>query len=84
MKVRELIRILKTYDTEEEIAVAWFRKEDTEGWYSNPPTEEQWDLAVENFENNSYNRFSDDVADYLENIMEETNEQLWYDGNDYS
>jgi len=76
MKVKELIRVLKTYDTEEQIAVAWFCKEDTEGWYDNPPTEEQWNLAVENFEGNSYDRFSDDVANHLENIMEETNEQL--------
>ena len=71
MKVKELIRILKTYDTEQQIAVAWFCKEDTEGWYDNPPTEEQWDLAVENFENSPYDQLGNDFADYLENIMEE-------------
>ena len=73
MKVKELIRILKTYDTEEQIAVAWFCKEDTQGWYDNPPTEEQWDRAVEHFDHDCYNHLSDDFAEILEMIMEEDN-----------
>jgi hypothetical protein len=74
MKVKELIRILKTYDTEEQIAVTWFCKEDAEGWYDNPPTEEQWNLAVENFENHPFDQLSEYLDDLLRNMMEETNE----------
>tara|TARA_R100000781_G_scaffold14106_1_gene11953 strand:+ start:51 stop:275 length:225 start_codon:yes stop_codon:yes gene_type:complete len=74
MKVKELIRVLKTYDTEQQIAVAWFCKEDTEGWYDTPPTEEQWDLAVENFENHPFDQLSEYLGDLLEIIIGEDNQ----------
>jgi len=74
MKVKEVIRILKTYDTEEQIAVTWFCREDTEGWYDNLPTKEQWDLACENFENHTFDQLNDLLLDVLENIMEERDE----------
>ena len=86
MKVKELIRKLKKYNNEDdEIIVAYWSKDDIEGWYDmehNPDMEgksfsdDQWKKLVEKFDYNyDFQQVCDDIDDiFCNDIMEETNE----------
>ena len=73
MKIKELIKKLKHMDEDDEIIVAYWSKDDIEGWYDmehNPDMEgksfsdDQWKKLVEKFDYNyDFQQVCDDIDD---------------------
>lgn len=79
MKVKELIARLEKYnDEDDEIIVAYWAKGDVNGWYQAIDiTDKQWKKLVDKLDYHDFQNTSEIIISHeLENIMEETNEQL--------
>ena len=76
MKVKELIKQLKKYSNEDdEIIVAYWDKDDIDGWYQDNISNEQWKKLVNKFDYYSFQQVCDDIDDiFCNEIKEKTNE----------
>jgi len=76
MKVKELIKQLKKYNNEDdEIIVAYWDKDDIDGWYQDNISNEQWKKLVNKFDYYSFQQVCDDIDDiFCNEIKEETND----------
>ena len=76
MKVKELIKQLKKYSNEDdEIIVAYWDKDDIDGWYQDNISNEQWKKLVNKFDYYSFQQVCDDIDDiFCNEIKEETND----------
>jgi hypothetical protein len=77
MKVKEIIKTLKTLNPEEHIVIQWYSKEDSDNWFANDKsaTLKQWEEVVERCDSQAYEHFGDDISEQLQEVMEEDDDE---------
>tara|TARA_R100001244_G_C5085926_1_gene115173 strand:- start:43 stop:321 length:279 start_codon:yes stop_codon:yes gene_type:complete len=79
MKVTELIKILQTYNPEEQVIAQWYCKENIDSGFDKPSTIKQWEEIVKRYAHLSCQQLGDDISDQLQEVMEDDSIANYYD-----